>query len=863
MPSPAAEALDLAFADPHRALALARGAARSASRRGDLLELSMAQQAVGLALRCLQRPKDAVRALQRSVATASRGGLVEQRGRAQLGLALALGFAGHSDRALATLDTAARTATGLELARVQVQRGNVLHLLGQPAAAAAAVSAALPVLRRGKDTLWGARARMTLGLAQVELARFGEADENFAAAERLFADLGQHADSAGSRHNRGWCAALLGDVPTALAHYEDAERRFAALGIDVPDLLLDRARLLLSAGLAAQAGSLIGELLGRLGSTHPVAHADALLALSQAALAGGDLAGALDAARRADDVLRDQRRPGRTALARHTAVQARWLAGDRGPALLELAVDTADRLEREGHAGSAAETRLVAGRIALGLGDDRLGLTCLRAVAAGRGRGTPRQRSLGWLAAALLLVETGDRAGAARALQAGVAVLDGYRASLGATELRAHLAVHAADLIRTGRRLALRSGHPARVLRWIELGQASALRLPKVRPPADPELAAALATLRRLAQVDRPSAAVRREQARLRDRVRQLTLRAAGSDGPDRSRVPTVRQLADALGDRVLVSVADVDDTLVAVSIRDGRARLHELPPAAEVRAAAAALLRCLRRVVAPGRPAALAGSARAALAAAVAHFEGLFLAPLRRVVEGRELVLTPPVDLCALPWAALPALGGRALTVAPSVSAWRATQAPVRATRAVLVAGPDLAHADAEISRIAALYPAVDVFGSTAAPVDAVLAALDGADVAHIASHCEVVPDNPLFSALRLTDGPLMAYDMERLRQPPAVVVLSACNSAASSTAGDEMLGLAVALLSSGTATVLGCVAPLSDGGAPGFVVEVHRRLAAGLAPRYALAEALGVAAAGDAVHRVVGESFVALGAG
>jgi tetratricopeptide (TPR) repeat protein len=863
MPSPAAEALDLAFADPHRALVLARGAVRSASRRGDLLELSMAQQAVGLALRCLQRPKEAVRALQRSVATASRGGLVEQRGRAQLGLALALGFAGRSDRALAMLDTAAHTATGLQLARVQVQRGTVLHVLGQPAEAAASVGAALPALRRGEDTLWHARALMTLGLAQVELALFGAADDNFAAAERLFTALDQHADSAGNRHNRGWCAALLGDVPTALAHYENAEHRFAALDLEVPDLRLDRARLLLSAGLAAQAGNLISELVGRLESTHPAAHADALLALSEAALAGGDLSGALDAAQRADGVLRHQQRPGRTALARHTAVQARWLAGDRGAELLALALDTAERLQREGHLGSAAETRLVAGRIALGHGDDRLGLTCLRVVAAGRGRGTPRRRSLGWLAAALLLAETGDEPGASRALQAGVAVLDSYRASLGATELRAHLAVHAADLIHTGRRLALRSGRPARVLRWIEQGQASALRLPRVRPPADADLAAALATLRRLAQVDQPSPAVRRELARLRDRVRQLTLRTAGSDGPDRSRVPTVRQLADALGDRVLISVADVDDTLVAVSIRDGRARLHNLPAAAEVRAAAAALLRCLRRVVAPGRPAALAGSARAALDAAVTRFEGLFLLPLRRVMAGRELVLTPPVDLCALPWAALPALGGRAVTVAPSVSAWRATQAPVRAARAVLVAGPGLAHADAEISRVAALYPAVEVFGSTAAPVDAVLAALDGADVAHIAAHGDVVPDNPLFSALRLTDGPLMAYDIERLRQPPAVVVLSACNSAASTTAGDEMLGLAVALLGSGTATVLGCVAPLSDDQAPDFVVEVHRGLAAGLAPRYALAEALSVVASRDALQRVAGQSFIALGAG
>jgi CHAT domain len=57
----------------------------------------------------------------------------------------------------------------------------------------------------------------------------------------------------------------------------------------------------------------------------------------------------------------------------------------------------------------------------------------------------------------------------------------------------------------------------------------------------------------------------------------------------------------------------------------------------------------------------------------------------------------------------------------------------------------------------------------------------LDGARLAHIAAHGVFRSDNPMFSHLRLVDGPLTVYELERLARPPRTVILSACDSALS----------------------------------------------------------------------------------
>ncbi len=175
-------------------------------------------------------------------------------------------------------------------------------------------------------------------------------------------------------------------------------------------------------------------------------------------------------------------------------------------------------------------------------------------------------------------------------------------------------------------------------------------------------------------------------------------------------------------------------------------------------------------------------------------------LGPLGDVLGDRPIVVVPTGSLRSVPWALLPGCVGRPVTVAPSASVWLRAAGTRRrraaGRRVVLVCGPGLEGAKAEIADLATAYPdAVRLEGSEAT-VERVQAALDGAGIAHIAAHGVLRGDNPLFSALTMSDGPLTAYDLERLSRAPQLVLLPACQSGAGAVlAGDEVMGLTSAL--------------------------------------------------------------------
>src|SRR5206468_5149400 len=124
-------------------------------------------------------------------------------------------------------------------------------------------------------------------------------------------------------------------------------------------------------------------------------------------------------------------------------------------------------------------------------------------------------------------------------------------------------------------------------------------------------------------------------------------------------------------------------------------------------------------------------------------------------------------------------------------------------------------------------------------ASVAAVLAALNHSRVAHIAAHGSFRSDNPLFSSLSLADGPLTVYDLQGLDRAPQLVVLAACDGGSSSVAaGDELLGLATGFLGLGTNVLVAPMGPVSDEDVAGLMVDLHRRLRAGLSVAEALAE-------------------------
>src|SRR5690606_35729035 len=149
----------------------------------------------------------------------------------------------------------------------------------------------------------------------------------------------------------------------------------------------------------------------------------------------------------------------------------------------------------------------------------------------------------------------------------------------------------------------------------------------------------------------------------------------------------------------------------------------------------------------------------------------------------------------------------------APSAEIWwRASSRDVRRGDLVVIGGPDLVHADAEVSAVSQVYESSRVVPD-GADVEKVKLAMKEAAAAHVVCHATFEVDNPMFSSLRLGGGDLYVYDIERLGDVPSLVVLSACDSGyTESRAGVELTGLTSALLAMGTRSVVASVGLVPD---------------------------------------------------
>ena len=881
----ATEAHRLVGVAPQRAIRLADTAVRVAQAVGDVAAESQALRAKGRAFRKLSQLEESTKALRRAVSRAEAGKEAFAASEARMSLAFVLLERGRTAQAIAQAERAAEGMDGLDAAHVVMQRALLYQQCGRTVQALEAYRKALPVLRRAGDTLHEARLLNNRGVLYLYAGRLNEAEADMQRAYELRLELGQNMSAADSGWNLGLIAARRGDIPTALRRYEEAEATYQRLGSPEPDGLVHRGELLLSAGVRAEARALAGRAVAELSAAgNSLVLAEALLLEAQAALADGDLAAARASAQRARTLFVRQKRPGWAALARHVGLRAEEAAAELTPSLRRRALRAAAELAAIGWRPQELDARLIAARVAMSLGNRDRAEAELAAAARARSTGPLELRIRAWYAEALRRDADGNRTGAQRALRSALRVLDQHRSMLGATELRVHLASHGADVAEMAIQLALAGGSARQVLESIERWRARALWRP-IRPPADSELAQALADLRSVAGEleatllssapgGAPAAvgAVRggavRLQARkvaLEDRVRRLAQKTVGTSGRSQGEPPTVAALAAELDERVLVEIVRLDDnTLHAVTVRDGTARVHRLGDPRRVARNQEALLFALRRMaLSTEAPGALAAARKSAEQAA-ARLDAALLDPLSEVVADRPMVLVPPGAQQALPWSALPSCHKRHLTVAPSAAMWlRAARTGAETGKVLLACGPGLEGAAAEIDDLAAAYQVTPLTGPDAT-VTATLDAVDGAAVAHIAAHGRVRSDNPLFSALELADGQLTVYDLERLARAPSLVLLPACQSGVGHVlAGDEVMGLTAALFSLGTRTVVATVIPIPDEATRAMMVTLHAGLRRGLTPAEALTQARIAADPDNPVEAAAAAAFVCYGAG
>lgn len=781
-------------------------------------------RAAGLAAKELGRLDEALAFLDRAL------DLADGRAAARVRMSLVglLTAAGDIGAALSLADEAAPHLDGPDADRLAANRACALARAGRVEEAHDVAAGALPRLRAGDDPVALGGLLGNLGLACALRGDFAEAEAALAEAVVVGEAAGLRHQTAMSKGNLAFALSRRGDVPRALRLFAEAQAHLS--GERLAQCRFDQAETLISVGLPGEARPLLlAALDAATANGYACDIADGFLLLAHAELADGNPEQCTDAAERARATFSEQERTGWMLLAEHVLVKARWTSGERSGVLLRTAMATADRLEAAGWADAADETRIVAARVALSLG--RPAGHLLSRV--GRSRGPASAQVAAWHAVALERSARADHAGAVAAVRAGLRVTEQYAEALDALDLRARTTGLVTELAGLGLTLA----RSARELLGVEERRRAIARPVRVRPPKDPERAAALARLRAFS-VERtgdtarggPGTPVPGDMAALEATVRARTRRRPS--GASAGRSPGFARVAAALGDRALVELVAVGADLHAVTVVAGQARRHLLG-AAEPAGRDTGLLRyAVRRLAERDDPRALA-----ALADTAGRLDRRLLVPLLPAVRDRELVIAPTGALHGLPWAVLPSLDGRAFTVVPSASAWVRAREPSRGGgHTVLVAGPGLRHAGHEIDALRRLHPHAIVLDGPDARPEPVRDALDGAALAHIAAHGEFREGNALFSRLRLAGGPLMVHDLDELTVPPRVVVLSACDIGRAD-GGDAALGMAGVLLALGAGTVIASVAPVRDAATPGFMAAFHARLSAGDPPSRALA--------------------------
>ncbi|WP_162641984.1 CHAT domain-containing protein [Streptosporangium sp. 'caverna'] len=821
----AEHAVGLSASDPAQARALARDVLRSVSPTGPHREaVAVAHRALALAARELGDLPLAEEHLHRAVSVAISADLPHRAAQAQLSLVHVRTELGHPEQALALAAAAEPHLTSVEVAKLDVHRAVALGRLGRHREAVARCDRAVGLL--GDDVGFLAGAMLNRGLARAFLGEFEAAEADLARCAELARGAGLDHLLTLAEGNLPFLAARRGDLLAAFTAYRRAESSLFGYPERLATMRCDLAEALIAAHLPGEARVLLDLAVPELTAAGAeVALSEARLLLAQVELRTGDPRRARESAELAATGLAAQGRTLLAPLATEILLRARLVLGPPSGELLAEMLACADALDGAGHPNASAALRFTAADVSLQLGDplaadDQLG----RLASCGRSVVT-RQ------ATALRRALAGDRRGAFAALLAGLAEVGAGAKAFENPIMRAQAVRDGEPLAKFGLTLALETGRGRTLLAWTERWRAI----------------------------------------------------VGGTGQPV---APDLNELRAALGDGVLVEFVRHGDELVAVAVTPDRVMLRRLGPFTAVTEATVRLRYGLRRThLLDGRVPEPATEATA--------LERLLFGPLRGPLRERRgdrsgerrgsghgdqpgdphgsqhddqpgdpsgsrhggrpdsrdgdrlgdrpLVIVPTETLYTLPWPLLPMNADRPVTVAASAATWlagcRTRSLPNRGIMAV--AGPGLRCAEAEARMVGRCHPGTERVVARRAEVTA---ALDRADVAHLATHGMFSPRSPLLSSIHLDDGPLMAYDLLQLRTPPRLVVLSACDAGmAHAPADGAPLGLAGTFLSLGSQCVVASLVPVRDEETLALMTVFHGLLAAGHPPAQALTMASG----------------------
>jgi len=222
-------------------------------------------------------------------------------------------------------------------------------------------------------------------------------------------------------------------------------------------------------------------------------------------------------------------------------------------------------------------------------------------------------------------------------------------------------------------------------------------------------------------------------------------------------------------------------------------------------------------------------------------------LRPLASSLKGKRLVIVPHRALHYVPFHALHdgnnyVVEQHEVVYAPSASVLRhCFSKPVRDWHRALILGVpevNIPHVHEEVMSLASLFPESVPLLGVEANLSTLTSQAPNANVIHLACHGQFRPDNPLFSALRLSDSWLTVRDTYKLDlQQCGLVVLSACETGVGALApGDDLIGLARGFISAGAPSLIVSLWMVDDEVTAQLMRTFYKRLLTGDSPATAL---------------------------
>ncbi|MDH3592824.1 MAG: CHAT domain-containing protein, partial [Planctomycetota bacterium] len=200
--------------------------------------------------------------------------------------------------------------------------------------------------------------------------------------------------------------------------------------------------------------------------------------------------------------------------------------------------------------------------------------------------------------------------------------------------------------------------------------------------------------------------------------------------------------------------------------------------------------------------------------------------------IEDTLHVVLPPMlgslPVGALPYRDRPLMDQTTLAYAPRVGSRRARWSRDDAPLIVGSASDALPEVRREVRALKRRFPRGDLLSGGAADPDAVLRAMSGRGLVHLAGHARARDDAPSLSALRVGAGWLAAADLDGVPLTRSLVVLSACRTGDPGLRwhGEALAGFPRALLAAGASRVVASRWEVADAVARRFMDWFYKAL-------------------------------------